>query len=99
LLACSNGCYSQDLILKADGPVPIYTTKDAALSGKASSMRSKGQQVPIRECIDIKHYQIYKVELSAGVIGYVNDGKYTIDMDKAKESMVNDKAQNKEDIK
>jgi hypothetical protein len=33
------------------------------------------------------------------VIGYVNDGKYTIDMDEAKESMVNDKAQNKEDIK
>ena len=75
LFACSNGCYSQDLILKADWPVPICTTTDAALFGKASSMLSKGQQVPIRECIDIKHYQIYKVELSAGVIGYVNDGK------------------------
>ena len=48
LFACSNGCYSRDLILKAYGPVPIYTTKDAALSGKTSSMLSKGQQVPIR---------------------------------------------------
>ncbi len=51
LFASSKGCYSRDLILKADGPVPIYTTKDAALSGKASSMLSKGQQVPIQECM------------------------------------------------
>jgi hypothetical protein len=74
-------CSGEKKTLLANGPVPVYKTQEDALSGNrslASGMLSKGQKVLILKYIDVKHYQIYTVELSDGVTGFINDGDYSV---------------------
>ena len=74
-------CSGEKMTLLANGPVPIYRTQEDALSGNRSlayGIISKGQQVQIVKCIDVKHYQIYKVKLPDGAIVYINDGDYSV---------------------
>lgn len=75
------GCSGDKIILLAKGPVPVYNTQEDALSGNkdlASGIIREGQQVLVLKCIDVKHYQIYKIKTANGLIKYVNDGNYSL---------------------
>ncbi|MCU7921042.1 MAG: hypothetical protein KZQ95_22185 [Candidatus Thiodiazotropha sp. (ex Epidulcina cf. delphinae)] len=69
------------LMLVAESAVPIYAGVDEALAsppvGIIAELQPR-QQVKVIRCVDVKHYLIYKVRLSDGQIGFVNDGKYTL---------------------
>jgi hypothetical protein len=81
VLVSLTNCSGEKMTLLAKGPVPLYKTQEDSLSGNqnlADGVLSQGQQVQIVKCIDVKHYQIYKVKLSNGAIRYINDGNYLI---------------------
>jgi hypothetical protein len=81
LLMSILGCSDEKMTLLAQDPVPVYKSQEDALTGNrnmASGYVSKGEQVLVLKCIDVKHYQIYKVQLSNGVGGYVNEGDYLL---------------------
>jgi hypothetical protein len=45
---------------------------------KAIAKLSSGQSVPVAECVDVKHFLIYKVDLPDGRNGFVLDGHYSL---------------------
>lgn len=70
-----------NLKLIAQGQVHVYGSVDSALSPlpqKVVSELEPDQGVNVVKCVDVKHYQIYKVRLPDGKIGFVNDGKYKL---------------------
>lgn len=79
------GCFNdKNAVLHANDIVPVYKTSEDAMSpsleGKISEIHAQ-QQVEVVRFVDMKHYQIYKVRLSDGIIGYVNVGDYTLLID------------------
>lgn len=81
-----NACFQEkDLFLIANGVVPIYKTLPDAVSSPSKKPiieLQKNQQVQVIQCIDAKHYQIYKIHLPNGKIGYVNEGNYMLTKNK-----------------
>ncbi|MBJ6802819.1 GW dipeptide domain-containing protein [Geomonas propionica] len=71
-------CLKENRSVLAIGAVPLYNSEQAAVSGTSSGALYKGQLVEVVETIDVKHYQIYKVRLPSGKLGYINDGTYKV---------------------
>lgn len=72
---------TKGLVLVAEETVYIYETQKKAMawpSQKVIAKLSSGQSVPVAECVDVKHYLIYKVELPDGRNGFVLDGNYSL---------------------
>ncbi len=70
----------KDLYHVAKGVVPIYASENEvmALSAQIKLKLNPSQQVAVIECIDVKHYQIYKVAMPDGTQGFVIDGSYAL---------------------
>lgn len=70
----------KNLVLFAKDSVPIYATIEDATAGNGVviSEMIAGQHVPLLECIDVKHYLIYKIRMPDGRIGFVNEGSYLL---------------------
>lgn len=76
------GCFSDNnTVLHANGIVPIYKTPEDAMpsshEGTISELYAQ-QQVEVEKFVDVKHYQIYRVRLPGGIVGYVNEGDYVL---------------------
>jgi len=69
-----------DLVLVADGSVPVYASRHDATSsgGDVLVVLSLHQRVKVISSIDVKHYLIYEVDVGEGKIGFVNDGDYRV---------------------
>jgi len=70
-----------NLLLVAQGPVLVYESVDdatATLPQKVIAELQLHQSVDVIQCIDVKHYQIYKVRLPDGRFGFVNEGRYVL---------------------
>lgn len=70
-----------NLFLVSYDIVPVYKTKAEAISSPPKNSFSKllyNERVQVIKCVDVKHYQIYKVRLLNGEFGYVNEGKYVL---------------------
>lgn len=77
-----SACFQErGLFLVANGVVPVYETPVKAMSDlpreKMNTLSSQ-QRVRVFKCIDVKHYQIYKIKCLDGNIGYVNEGDYVL---------------------
>lgn len=71
----------KDMFLVAQERVAIYESSVDALrqpSAAAKNWISPTEKVEVWECVDVKHYQIYRIRRSDGSVGYVNDGKYQL---------------------
>lgn len=70
-----------DVFLVAREPVPIYESEAASRKPSTSTRRNLrvDERAAVVECIDVKHYLVYKVRLSDGSVGYINDGKYSLE--------------------
>lgn len=69
------------LMLVAGDAVHVYATQEQAMTWpnpKAMTELSSGQSVPVTECVDVKHYLIYKIRLPDGRNGFVLDGNYNL---------------------
>lgn len=77
-----SGCFNErGLFLVAEEFVPVYETVEGSLVNypmKSVAGLEPRQKARVLKRVDVKHYQIYKVELSGGKIGYVNEGKYKL---------------------
>lgn len=69
-----------DLYLVANDFVPVYASEEAAMKQSSQTMTQlhTNERVPVVTCVDMKHYQIYKVRLVTGAVGFVNAGKYSL---------------------
>ncbi len=70
-----------NLKILAQGRVAVYESIDSALSTPPKQIIDKlepEQVVNVVKYIDVKHYQIFKVRLPNGRIGFINDGKYKL---------------------
>lgn len=75
------GFAEPNLKIVSQGQVHVYGNVDSALSSLPQQIVGElkpDQSVNVLKCIDVKHYQIYKVRLPDGKIGFVNDGKYKL---------------------
>ncbi|UTY58826.1 hypothetical protein [Massilia sp. erpn] len=81
LLGVWFGFSPRNLYLVAHDVVPVFATElEAMRSGSPVKQKLKADERRlIVECIDAKHYQIYKVRLIDGEIGFVNVGNYSIE--------------------
>ena len=73
--------YKPNLLLVAQDSVPVYESLDRAKAAPPQIIIARlqpYQSVEIIKCIDVKHYQIYKVRLPDGRLGFVNEGKYIL---------------------
>lgn len=77
-----SGCFDEKgLFLVAEGFVPVYATVEdslAILPVNSIMKLEPEQKVRVLKRIDVKHYQIYKISLSDGSVGYINEGKYEL---------------------
>lgn len=76
------GCFNdKNTILHANDIVLIYKTPEDAMSssleGRISELHAQ-QQAEVEKFVDVKHYQIYRVRLPCGIVGYVNEGDYVL---------------------
>lgn len=74
-----SSCPSLDIIAQEE--INVYEDIDDALSASPQERigkLSEGQRAVVLKCIDVKHYQIYKIRLPDGRKGFVNDGKYSL---------------------
>lgn len=65
----------------AKGVVPVYATEGDAMKSPSPPVIAEltaGQSVPVMECVDVKHYIVYRVRLPNGREGFVLEGTYTI---------------------
>jgi hypothetical protein len=72
---------TETVSLVAKGEVSVFATADDSMSSPASKPIAEiapQQSVRVLQCIDVKHYQIYKVQLPDGQNGYVNVGAYAL---------------------
>ena len=70
------------LYLVAHDEVPVFDTEKEAMTSHSPEMKlTPLQRVPVIECVDVKHYLIYKIRLQNGKEGYVNEGKYSLERD------------------
>jgi hypothetical protein len=70
-----------ELYLTAREQVPLYDSVEGSLQLPAAAVRSRltiSERVQVLECIDVKHYLVYKVRRSDGAVGFVNDGHYDL---------------------
>jgi hypothetical protein len=68
--------------LIAIDPVPVYSYQEEAMKNPAPNPRlylMPGQQVEVAKCIDVKHYQIYKIKSPDGKPGFILDGNYRLE--------------------
>lgn len=78
LSACTQ---ERDLLLIANSTVPVYDAPENALAPPPRTMIAElqaQQQVAVIKCSDVKHYQIYKIRLPDGRVGYINEGSYML---------------------
>ena len=72
----------EDLFLVAKDVVPVYGSADEATSSSpqviAIAKLKRLENVLIVQCIDMKHYQIYRIRLPNGHHGFVNEGNYQL---------------------
>lgn len=78
----ASGCFQErGLSLIAKEVVPVYETLETAMSlppkKKIAELQAQ-QEVKVLKCIDVKHYLVYKVRLSDGEIGFINEGEYIL---------------------
>ncbi len=74
-------CQKNKTFIQTHGPVPVYKNIEDAMSGNRSLafvVLPPSKQAIVVDSIDVKHYQIYKVKLSDGSVGYINDGDYKL---------------------
>jgi hypothetical protein len=71
---------SESVFLTAKTSVPVFATKAESMSsGKTPFTElAPNQRVPVLRCVDVKQYQIYKVRVLDGKVGYVNVGTYEL---------------------
>ena len=69
------------LTLVAEGPVAVYQTEVASKTPSLAPLRtlSISERVEVIQCIDAKHYMIYKVRFPDGSTGFINDGRYILE--------------------
>ena len=61
--------------------VPVYHSEADSMASPSPEpliILPPKQSVVVKECVDVKHYIIYKVELADGRIGYINAGEYDL---------------------
>jgi hypothetical protein len=71
--------------LVARDTVAVYATIEDAMASplpKPIAELAPQQRVSILQCVDVKHYQLYRVRLPNDRTGYVNAGNYQL-LDKA----------------
>lgn len=77
-----SGCFNErGLFLVAEEFVPVYETVEASLVKypmKSVAGLEPKQKARVLKRVDVKHYQVYKIEFSDGKIGYINEGKYKL---------------------
>ena len=69
------------LTLVTKGKVPVYATQEDAMkspSPPAIAELLAGESVPVKKCVDVKHYMIYKVRLPYGRDGFILEGEYLL---------------------
>jgi hypothetical protein len=69
------------LVLVAKDDIPVYATQEDATKSPPPSPLARlasGQSVPVKKCVDVKHYFIYKVRLADGRDGFVLEGEYSL---------------------
>ncbi|WP_428240552.1 hypothetical protein [Gynuella sp.] len=69
------------IYLVANSVVPVYSSLEQAsssLSHNSITDLEPDQAVEIIQCIDVKHYQLYKIRLPNGQIGFVDEGRYVL---------------------
>lgn len=69
------------IYLMTNGVVPVYASLEQAsssLSHESIINLKADQTVEIIQCIDVKHYQLYKIRLPNGQVGFVNEGRYVL---------------------
>jgi hypothetical protein len=72
----------QDLYLVAKNMVTVYMSENEAMAPVPSMTVFKiapSERVEVIECIDVKHYMIYKIRMPDGRQGFVNDGEYSLE--------------------
>lgn len=73
--------YSENLVLVANGVVNVYESVDVAMAPLPQEPIAKlmpQNRAEVIKTVDVKHYLIYKVRLSDGRVGFVNDGDYIL---------------------
>lgn len=73
--------YSENLILVANGVVNVYESVDVAMAPLPQEPIAKlvpQNRAEVIKTVDVKHYLIYKVRLSDGLVGFVTDGYYIV---------------------
>ncbi|MFZ6659147.1 hypothetical protein [Undibacterium sp. TJN19] len=68
------------LYLVANEDIPVYAAEKEAMTSISSQVKLPAtQRASVIECIDVKHYLIYKVRMPDGREGFVNNGKYSLE--------------------
>lgn len=71
-----------DLYIVAQKNVPVYSFEKDAItlpSPKTGQKLVPYQRVQVIECIDVKHYLIYKIRMQNGKFGFINEGEYFLE--------------------
>jgi hypothetical protein len=71
---------SESVFLTTKGSVPVYATLEESRSPSSPTIAviEPKQKMPVLNCIDVKEYEVYKVRLADGKVGYVNIGTYEL---------------------
>ncbi len=70
------------LYLVARTDVAVYASATDAMGKppvKPESSLAPAQRAEVVDCLDVKHYLIYKVRLADGRVGFVNVGEYSLE--------------------
>jgi len=71
----------RDVFLVTSEPVTVFATQEQSMEpvpGNSLAVLEPKQSVPVLDCVDVKHYQIYKIRMPDGRTGFVNAGHYTL---------------------
>lgn len=81
ILVLISSCSKDPLMLVTKDSVPVYHSEADSMASPSPEpliILPPKQSVVVKECVDVKHYIIYKVELADGRIGYINAGEYDL---------------------
>jgi hypothetical protein len=81
LMSCTRMGEPDDIHLVTSDSVSVFATKQESISPSVASplaVLEPDARVPVLDCIDEGAYSIYKVRLSDGRSGFVNDGDYRL---------------------
>ena len=81
LASCVRMGGPDDMRLVTSGAVSVFATKQQSTApsfGNRLAVLEPDARVPVLDCIDEGGYSIYKIRLSDGRTGFVNDGDYRL---------------------